>query len=38
VNGIGVVEMFSTYTETVFLVEEKDGTSLYSTLRELIRD
>ena len=35
-NGIGVVEMFSTYTETIFLVEEKDDTNTYSTLKELI--
>jgi len=35
-NGIGVLEMFSTYTETVFLVREEHSTQLYSTLRELI--
>ncbi|PSG99007.1 MAG: hypothetical protein BRC29_02665 [Nanohaloarchaea archaeon SW_7_43_1] len=35
-NGIGVLEMFSTYTETVFLVREEQSTQLYSTLRDLI--
>jgi hypothetical protein len=35
-NGIGVLEMFSTYTETVFLVREEQSTQLYSTLRGLI--
>lgn len=35
-NGIGVVEMFSTYTETVFLVKEEDSTQLYSVFRDLI--
>jgi len=36
-KGIGVIEMFSTYTETIFLVEEKDDTELYNTLRDLIK-
>lgn len=35
-NGIGVLEMFSTYTETIFLVRENQATQLYTTLRELI--
>lgn len=35
-NGIGVLEIFSTYTETVFLVREEKGTELYSVLRNLI--
>lgn len=35
-NGIGVLEMFSTYTETVFLVKEEQSTELYSVLRNLI--
>lgn len=37
-NGIGVVEMFSTYTETIFLVEAQDDTNTYSTLKELIQN
>jgi len=34
-NGIGVVEMFSTYTETIFLVEDEDDTETYETLKQL---
>lgn len=34
-NGIGLIDMIATYTETVFLVREEDGTRLYETLKEL---
>lgn len=34
-NGIGLVEMITTYTETVFIVKEEDSTELYNVLKEL---
>lgn len=34
-NGIGLTEMMMTYTETIFLVPEEDGTDLYNVLREM---
>lgn len=34
-NGIGLTEMMMTYTETIFLVPEEDGTDLYNVLRDL---
>ncbi|MFB6209094.1 MAG: hypothetical protein ABEJ56_03050, partial [Candidatus Nanohaloarchaea archaeon] len=35
-KGVGIIEMFATYTETVFLVKEENATTAYSVLRELI--
>lgn len=34
-NGIGLTEMMTTYTETVFLVEEENGPKLYQVLKDL---
>lgn len=34
-NGIGLIDLLTTYTETVFLVREEDSTNLYETLRNL---
>lgn len=35
-NGISLIDMFTTYTEFVFLVKETQSTNLYSTIKELI--
>ncbi len=34
-EGVGLIDMVATYTETVFLVRDEDATHLYSTLRNL---
>nr|EGQ40118.1 MAG: hypothetical protein J07AB56_08460 [Candidatus Nanosalinarum sp. J07AB56] len=34
-EGVGLIDMVTTYTETVFLVREGDATQLYSVLRDL---
>jgi hypothetical protein len=34
-EGVGLIDMMATYTETVFLVRDEDATHLYSTLRSL---
>lgn len=34
-NGIGLMDMFTTYTEFVLLVKEKDSTDLYQTLLDV---
>lgn len=34
-NGIGLIDMFTTYTEFILLVKERDSTRLYQTMRDL---
>ncbi|MFB6076921.1 MAG: hypothetical protein ABEK12_02220 [Candidatus Nanohaloarchaea archaeon] len=37
-DGIGLIDMVTTYTECVFLVREADSTALYDTLNRLTAD
>lgn len=34
-EGIGIIELFATYTETVFLIKEKESTNAYRKLKEI---
>lgn len=35
-NGISIIDMFTTYTETMFLVQEQDSAALYQLLRDRV--